>query len=62
MPKLYEFTGDAKLEGVRFLVTAESESEAREKAERGEFEETIESGAAMIDWWIAATAPKTYED
>ena len=61
MPKLYEFTGRATLDGVRFLVIAESEEEAREKIKRMEWEEAIESGAAWVDWEVGKGKPEVHE-
>lgn len=61
MPKLYEFVGSATLDGVRFLVIAESEAEAREKAANGQWQETIEAGAFMSDWEIGTGKPEVHE-
>ncbi len=60
MPKLYEFTGSATLDGVRFLVIANSEEEAREKVAAGDWQETIEAGASMSDWEIGKGKPEVH--
>ena len=60
MPKLYEFTGSATLDGVRFLVIANSEAEAREKVANGDWQETIEAGALWSDWEIGKGKPEIH--
>ena len=49
---IYEFKGRMTLSGVYFLIEAASLEEAKEKARSGQFDDTEESGAEMIDWEI----------
>lgn len=61
MPKLFEFVGSATLDGVRFLVIADTETEAREKAANGDWQEVIKTGAGMCEWQLDAKAPEVHE-
>jgi hypothetical protein len=49
---IYEFKGRMTISGVFFIIDANSLEEAKEKAERGQFDDAEDSGAEMIDFEI----------
>ena len=61
MPKQYIFTGRLELSGVDFIVEADSEAEAKEKARNGQWENYDSSGAETVNTDIVVSSCKLDE-